>query len=320
MLAEVVCPLCEYDLRGLAEPRCPECGYAFTWPDVLDPDRRLHPYLFEHHPERNAWSFRRTILGTLRPRRFWSALRPAQPGRARRLVTYWLLAALPLLLAVLPWNAQQVVNHVRYMTVNQVTVRTRLFANANSPETQRIVQRFGSIERYVQVGFPTRPRPPFFYLPGRQGPGAANGVVLAWLAWPWMTFLTLLVFQFSMRRARVRSVHVLRCVLYGFDAVLWAGLAVAAAVGWQIHAGGAAPAMWGMRPHWLMGLVGGYAVDPVARTALYAGAVLLPFMVYRTIVAYRVYLRFHRPAATVLASQVIVLLIVAVACVRAQLG
>jgi tRNA(Ile2) C34 agmatinyltransferase TiaS len=31
---ELDCPLCGYSLRGLsgaAEPRCPECGYAFTW-------------------------------------------------------------------------------------------------------------------------------------------------------------------------------------------------------------------------------------------------------------------------------------------------
>ncbi len=26
---DILCPLCEYDLRMLAEPRCPECGYRF---------------------------------------------------------------------------------------------------------------------------------------------------------------------------------------------------------------------------------------------------------------------------------------------------
>ena len=45
------CPLCEYNLRGLSEPRCPECGYRFEWAELRDPSRRLHPYLFEHHPE-----------------------------------------------------------------------------------------------------------------------------------------------------------------------------------------------------------------------------------------------------------------------------
>ena len=27
---EILCPLRDYDLRAVTEPRCPECGYAFT--------------------------------------------------------------------------------------------------------------------------------------------------------------------------------------------------------------------------------------------------------------------------------------------------
>src|SRR3954470_8548137 len=91
---EVRCPLCEYNLRGLTDPRCPECGHRFDWAVVTDPSRRLHPYLFEHHPERNLRSFARTLWGTLRPRRFWESLPANQPLRPRRMVIYWLLAAL----------------------------------------------------------------------------------------------------------------------------------------------------------------------------------------------------------------------------------
>jgi hypothetical protein len=43
------CPLCGYDLRGLPQPRCPECGRTFEWADLLDPASRRHPYLFEQH-------------------------------------------------------------------------------------------------------------------------------------------------------------------------------------------------------------------------------------------------------------------------------
>src|SRR5690348_6555559 len=64
---ELNCPLCEYNLRGLREPRCPECGYRFAWRDLTDPERRVHPYLFEHHPRQNYWSFRETARGGLRP-------------------------------------------------------------------------------------------------------------------------------------------------------------------------------------------------------------------------------------------------------------
>src|SRR5215213_7846093 len=91
---EIRCPLCAYQLRGLTEPRCPECGYRFEWRPLLDPTARLHPYVFEHHPRRNLWSFVRTMLGTLLPRRFWRSLHPAQPSQPRRLVLYWLLSAL----------------------------------------------------------------------------------------------------------------------------------------------------------------------------------------------------------------------------------
>src|SRR3954447_11621018 len=89
----LLCPLCTYDLRRLIEPRCPECGYRFEWDELRDPARRLHRYLFEHHPERNAWSLVCTFLGGLRPRRFWAQLHPAQPSRSRRLLVYWLVLA-----------------------------------------------------------------------------------------------------------------------------------------------------------------------------------------------------------------------------------
>ena len=44
---DVPCPLCDYNLRGLRDPRCPECGYQFEWPEVLDPRRQEHDYLLE---------------------------------------------------------------------------------------------------------------------------------------------------------------------------------------------------------------------------------------------------------------------------------
>src|SRR5688572_3879237 len=90
---DVICPLCEYNLRGLTEPRCPECGYRFEWHDVFNSDRYQHPFLFEHHPERNIWSFVRTLVGTLLPVRFWESVQPTLPLRARRLIIYWLLFA-----------------------------------------------------------------------------------------------------------------------------------------------------------------------------------------------------------------------------------
>ena len=37
---EICCPLCGYNLRGLSEPRCPECGHRFEWHTLIDPAER----------------------------------------------------------------------------------------------------------------------------------------------------------------------------------------------------------------------------------------------------------------------------------------
>ncbi len=42
----LVCPRCNYPLRGLPEHRCPECGHAFRMEDVVKPWHRLRPPRF----------------------------------------------------------------------------------------------------------------------------------------------------------------------------------------------------------------------------------------------------------------------------------
>src|SRR4029077_3897798 len=107
---DLTCPLCGYNLRGLSEPLCPECGHQFEWRQLLDPSARTHPYLFEHHPSRNVWSFVQTTLHALLPGRFWNSLHPAQRSRPGRLVLYWAAAALLLIIPMAvgsynAWNA-----------------------------------------------------------------------------------------------------------------------------------------------------------------------------------------------------------------------
>src|SRR5207253_533606 len=89
---EVLCPLCEYNLRGLVQNRCPECGYEFAWEEVLHPEVVRHPWLFEHNPRRNIKSFFRTLLGGLLPRKFWASVRATHRPDRRRLLIYWILA------------------------------------------------------------------------------------------------------------------------------------------------------------------------------------------------------------------------------------
>src|SRR5438034_8038460 len=86
---EILCPLCSYNLRGLSEPRCPECGHRSTWNDLAAGGNLPHPYLFEQHPQDNARSLFSTLLHSLEPISFWRHLKPAHKPNVRRLFIYW---------------------------------------------------------------------------------------------------------------------------------------------------------------------------------------------------------------------------------------
>ena len=307
---ELHCPLCDYNLRGLADPRCPECGYAFQWADLRDPAKRLHPYLFEHHPEHNVWSFTRTLLGALEPRRFWARLLPTQPSSARRLLLYALLTSAPLLVALLAWNGHRALEWAAEVRFRRGW--TNRFAGDPGWKAG-IVRQYGSVAAYDDAVNPLPPTWRFFVVGARDLEFRPfDKITLGWLAWPWLTFLSLLLFRFSMRRARVRPAHVLRCVVYSFDAFLWLGLFTAAVVAEQWYTGQLVAKVGSLRVDELSLRSQFYADNAATAAVCWGGLVLLPFMAWRLTVAYRKYLGFDRPAATVLASQVIVLLTVLV--------
>lgn len=315
------CPLCEYDLRGLTEPRCPECGYRFNWSDLTDPARRLHPYLFEHHPEQKVRAFLRTHLNGLRPRRFWTSLLPAQPSFPRRLLLYWCVGAalmVPVLVAHYALWARVHIAHTEFERARYA----KMFPPGN-PSYEHIVKQFGSYQQYEDQTMPLPPSAAFH----RRAFDAERGWTLWFaaclLAWPWATFLALLVFRISMRRARIKPVHVLRCVLYSFDAYGWIALATCAVV---VHRALLTWGDWPPRPVVRLPLVPhapiptvtpySYRPDPVPDVLFWLGGALLLFMIYRLTSAFRHYLKFDHPAATVLASQLIVALAALVATIN----
>lgn len=267
---DVRCPLCAYDLRGLTEARCPECGYHFDWNDLLDPARRLHPYLFELHPDRGLWSLLATLVGGLRPRRFWTSLHPAQPSDPRRLALYALLiAAFPVLLPAIMFG------------------RNLLWF---SGYVRSWVLDFGppalsAGESTLRAAWNMPPRPDELMLP-----------MLFYMLWAGVTLASLLIFRVSMRRARINPVHVARCVVYSFDAVFWVAAAGVVAALLSTLAGLMGYA--GVEPMWIG--------PPIVATPFLLAAVVL----YRLYTAYRRYLRFDHPFLTVLAAQVITLLVV----------
>jgi hypothetical protein len=304
--ADLYCPLCDYDLRGLAEPRCPECGHRFEWRDFTDPERKHHPYLFEHHRRRRLRSFVRTLLASAGPRRFWLTLRPTQPSYPGRLLLYWLLANLLLPLAVVALFVSTALANVPEQMRQRAAKRSE-YRWLISPGGQRqnsygthLLNRGVTADRYVdfEVAPPLSLRYVRQVYRERFAPtlNDAAAAAVAYLLWPWLTFVTLMIFRASMRRAKVKTVHVLRCVLYSCDAGLWAGLLVAAFV----------PPL----ARWLR-----RELPMEGRFVMAAAVVFAAFTAYRVAAAYRLYLRFDHPAATAIASQAVVLLAVLVSVV-----
>ncbi len=273
----ILCPLCAYNLRGLEEPRCPECGSRYTWSDLFDPARRLHPFLYEHHPEMGFRAFWRTLAAGLRPGRFWRRLHPVQPCHGRRLFRYACLTIgaqlLVLVLAHLAW------------TYERLTMMTVWWAWGQVPPSGLSGPSFTSVltKSLAWLGWRN-------LLEGSWAP-------LVLLAWPLLSCSTLFIFQASMRRARIRSVHVLRAIVYSFDLLLWFVVPLLVVGGLRV----------------LLALQAGPQSFVLEMFGLGQFCVVLVCMLlaaYRLTRAYRHYLQFDRPVWTILASQCICVLIV----------
>jgi hypothetical protein len=297
---QVVCPLCTYNLRGLIEPRCPECGYPFAWPDLLDPARRPHPYLFEHHPRRNAQSFLRTYFTALLPRRFWRSVQPIHTLRIRRLLIYWVLTAALLALSPVLITSIEYGRIVVELQRQAAHDRAYMLRNPNNSYTKYFVGRYGSIEKGIAMSYPLFPQRGWRWARERSRltPGATH-ILLVALAWPWLTLTTLMIFRASMRRAMVRTGHVLRCAIYSCDWTLWLGVVAALAITEPLA------------ERWVP------IFYPVASMPMLAALLFGTYTNYRLGFAYSRYLKFDRPFLTVLAAQVVAFLFVTVAFVIA---
>lgn len=206
------CPLCEYDLRGLSAPRCPECGYEFRWEDLLDRKRRRHEYLFEHHPQKNLKSFVRTLVGGLAPWRFWKDLQAAQRPDLRRLWQYrstltlitWLPFAGALLYSLFAFRdrprsapAAGWLYMSPFSLVGNLTTGKANYATVLLELTYRTTTgRFIVLMTFVLLSLPA------------------------------LTALPLSVFQSTLREAKIQHHHVQRCIIYSFDIVVWPAMLI----------------------------------------------------------------------------------------------
>jgi hypothetical protein len=266
---DVFCPLCDYNLRGLIEPMCPECGSRCDWAELLDPKRRAHAFLFEHHPERNVWSFGKTLLAGLHAATFWRAIYPTQPSRPKRILIYAAITWVPLALTWIGYAiAMTELGFARYKVL---LARAMHSAGQGNPHLPTI-----SFLR-IQVIFQNAARHEVLLTLG-----------LAAIVWPWLTLAGLMIFRWSMKRAGVKWIHMLRCLVYSADLSLLAFpfyfWLVAEACGFDNR----------------------FFIPPSTLANLWmagVGIALLAFN-YRLICAYRFYLRFDHAVATVMATQV----------------
>ena len=276
------CPLCGYSLRGLVDPRCPECGFAFAWAELREAARNKHPYLFEHGAGHNLRTFWLTFWRDCRPRRFWRELSPAHPIRLRRLIVYWLVSNLGLLLLV---PAAVLVEAVRQADRNAAgrlnianvqklaAIRPNLYPGIRS-WTPAALNRF--YPPVTTIGFW---RNVFTHGPTTSSDSIALIVELLWVG---VTFLTLLIFQQSMRRKNIRNAHLVRVAVYCCDYPV------------------------------LMAILIGLASVSRNYSVMIVIGVLFLITTYRLYFAYARYLRLSFPWLTVLAAQLIVALVMIV--------
>ena len=344
---ELNCPLCRYSLRGLTDPRCPECGFAFTWAELVDARRDRHPWLFEH--ARRPWSPPRRALrltawrAGVRPWRFWRDVSPTNPVRLRRLVLYWAITNLPLVLL-----AGLGIGSAFAVQARQVAA-FRAWWTPVSGQPGRFVAGGRSFADQTQLDtwYP-RPwsaaflRQSWRWSTGRQA-GALLAAAVVAAAWPWLTAAALAAsFRWSLRQTKVDVRHVLRTAIYAADVGLLGTVAAVALYGPGSVCGpvmGLAqpwlPSGWTV-PGWVTakGLQATPLATPFATYEYWpyrgdgplgaAGVPLLavllvPFAAVTTVrlaVAVRLYLRFDRPVATAFATQVIVVLVVIVAILQ----
>jgi len=283
---DISCPLCEYNLRGLSEPRCPECGYKFVWAELIEATRSAHQYLFEVH-RRKTWSFWKTLVSGVRPGKFWKTLKPAHRGNLRRLFLYWFITLLfgfaaaaaldQVFKALLPTLARYTTNAYFYPYV--IGPGPAFPLSSSGPDSVDLDISYFHLRFHVQQ--------------------VAVIYAGAILIWPAATFLALLIFQQSMARAKIRTRHLLRCVIYSADGVIWASLlcllALAAYAACVLSAGPP-----------------GFSVLEVY---LYLCAAIVTVFCIRLGIALHAYLQMDRAFWMVLATQVLVALAIVTALV-----
>ncbi len=242
---DLACPICSYSLRGLAEPRCPECGYRFDWDALRAAIKAKHPYLYEHGRGPAIMRMVRTFVHGLRPGKFWATLSAATEIRLRRLALYWIVVAMFVVAGILV-----IVPYAKFRGDARRDLAMQTRQNLISGDAGQSSRR-ARMEADTQVDFHRRRR---FWKPtpvamvvailaagvSRMvtwrglGRGYSESLVYVIYAaalavlWPWITLALLGIFVQSRGRAKIRWAQLVRCVVYSGDVAIFCGVAAIA--------------------------------------------------------------------------------------------
>ena len=109
--AEIFCPACGYNLRGIASERCPECGLAL---DRAQLNRSQLPWTYRHEIGRVRAYLKTVLLVLARPRRVGEEVaRPVSLEDARRFRHITVMIAFVPVMAAITWQLFVIKHDIR---------------------------------------------------------------------------------------------------------------------------------------------------------------------------------------------------------------
>jgi|GEM_PF-6910716 len=292
---EITCPLCEYNLRGLAGNRCPECGHQFNLSELLKAKESEHPFLIEHGRRGLLERYRKTFRTSIGVRGIWQTVTPSHRLNAGRLVAYklsqWAMFGVGSVVVLVVMIGYSVAAHA----YARVELARRFSHRTHSKDmVQTMVdQEMPSLAFTAHVSnamvVVEDNLPPLIIMFGTM------------VFWPWLLFITQFVFLESLRRKQIHRAHLLRCAVYSSDvAVFWF-------VPFLLVFGG----VEFLRPHSMsvFGAWGGSGWNELLNDAMRCSLpLMLLWLTWRLVQAYRSYLRFPHAAASAIGAAVITIL------------
>jgi hypothetical protein len=115
--------------------------------------------------------------------------------------------------------------------------------------------------------------------------------------WPWLTLATLMIFQSTIRRARIRPAHLFRCAIYSSDVAVAGGLLLLVVIACVILKDGL---NWTDRWH-----------EPVLDTVRFVMIAMPVIVAWRLTRACRRYLRIPHAAGVAIVTQLMLALALA---------